>query len=105
MTGKELQQALLQKWGRSYDVQLRRVKGRIFLQIMWKYLEQASFPLSEQEYFEHLNAIVNYLNAWGTELQVLEYIENTKERPRVGKVISIPLELGERASEWILDEM
>ncbi len=103
MTGKELQQLMLQKWGRSYDVQLRQVKGRIFVQIMWKYLEQASFPLSESEYFEHLNGVVAYLNDWGGVSQVVDYINKTKERPRVGKVVSIPLDLGERACEWILD--
>jgi hypothetical protein len=105
MTGDELHQLLWQKWGRSYDIQLRRVKGRIFIQVMWKYLEQASFPLSQQEYFDHLNAIANYLNAWGSVSQVQEYITTTRERPRVGKAVSIPLELGERASEWILDEL
>ncbi|ACK70203.1 conserved hypothetical protein [Gloeothece citriformis PCC 7424] len=105
MTAQELHQLLLDKWGRSYDIQLRQIKGRIFVQIMWKYLEQASFPLSEPEYIQHLNEIVNYLNAWGGSLQVQSYIEKTRERPRVGKAVSIPLDLGEVASEWILDDI
>ena len=102
MTGQELHQLLLNKWGYSYDIQLRRIKGRIFVQVMWKYLEQASFPLSEQEYLEHLNAVANYLNAWGSVSQFKDYIEHTRQRPRLGKAVSIPLDLGERASEWIL---
>lgn len=102
MTGQDLHQLLLHKWGRSYDLQLRRSKGKIFLQIMWKYLEQASFPVSKAEYLEHLNEIASYLNAWGGISQVQAYLEKTKERPRVGKAVSIPLELGERASEWML---
>ena len=105
MTGEELHQILLSKWGCSYDIQLRRIKDRIFVQVMWKYLEQASFPLSEQEYLEHLEAIANYLNAWGGVQQVQSFIEKTRDRPRLGKAISIPLDLGERASEWILDEL
>jgi hypothetical protein len=72
---------------------------------MWKYLEQVSFPLSEAEYREHLNQIVNYLNAWEGGSQVKTFIENTRERPRTGKAVSIPLDLGERASEWILDDL
>lgn len=104
ITGKELHQILVDKWGYSYDIQLRRIKGTIYVQIMWKYLEQASFPLSEAEYFEHLNAIAGYLNAWGGDDQVIAYIANTKERPRLGKAVSIPLDLGDRASEWIVDE-
>lgn len=104
MTGLELHQLLLDKWGCSYDIQLRRIKGKIFVQVMWKYLEQASFPLSEQEYVEHLNAIASYLNVWGGVEQVIAYIQKTRERPRLGKAVSIPLDLGERASEWILDD-
>lgn len=104
MTGEELHQLLLEKWGCSYDIQLRRVKDKIYVQVMWKYLEQASFHLSETEYLENLNAVSNYLNAWGSVARVRTYIEQTRERPRLGKVVSIPLDLGDRASEWILDE-
>ncbi len=105
MTGDRLHQILLEKWGCSYDIQLRKVKGKIFVQIMWKYLEQASFPLSPQEYREHLNAIANYLNAWGGVEQLQNFIAQTRERPRLGKAVSIPLDLGERTSEWIVDDV
>jgi len=101
MTGQVLHQLLLDKWGRSYDLQLRRAQGKVFLQVMWKYLEQASFPLSEIEYQEHLNSIANYLHALGGATQVQKFISQTRERPRLGKAVSIPLDLGGRASEWI----
>jgi hypothetical protein len=104
MTGQDLRQILLDKWGRSYDIQLRRTQGKIFVLVMWKYLEQASFPLTEDEYLAHLDAIVNYLQAWGSSAQVQTFIEQTRERPRLGKAVSIPLELGERASEWMLED-
>ncbi|MEC4892316.1 MAG: DUF3067 family protein [Oscillatoria sp. PMC 1051.18] len=102
MTGQELQQLLLNKWGKSYDIQFRKIKGRIYVQVMWKYLEQASFPLSETEYIEHLNAVSSYLEAWGAVAQVEEYLEKTRDRPRLGKAVSIPLDLGEIESEWIV---
>ncbi|TFI55808.1 DUF3067 family protein [Mastigocladus laminosus UU774] len=102
MTGQQLRQLLLEKWGRSYDVQLRRTQGKIFLQVMWKYLEQASFPLSEAEYQEHLESIANYLNYLGGTVQVQEFIQETRERPRLGKAVSIPLDLGERSTEWLI---
>jgi Domain of unknown function (DUF3067) len=105
ITGEQLHQLLLEKWGYSYDVQLRKVKGRIFVQVMWKYLEQASFPLSPQEYAENLNAIANYLNAWNGVEQLQSFIEQTRQRPRLGKAVSIQLDLGERSSEWILDDV
>ena len=102
MTGQNLRQLLLNKWGRSYDVQLRRTQRKIFVQIMWKYLEQASFPLTEAEYQAHLDTVASYLNAFGGTLQVQNFIEHTRERPRLGKAVSIPIDLGERASEWLL---
>jgi hypothetical protein len=104
MTGQDLRQLLLDKWGRSYDIQLRRTQGKILVLIMWKYLEQASFPLSEADYLTHLDAIATYLQAWQGFEQVRAGIAQCSERPRVGKAISIPLELGDRASEWILDD-
>jgi Domain of unknown function (DUF3067) len=103
MTGQELRQMLLDKWGRSYDVQLRRTQGKIFVQIMWKYLEQASFPLDEADYQGHLDTVANYLNAMGTTVQVQQFIEITKERPRLGKAVSFALDLGERAGEWLVE--
>lgn len=103
MDGRELHELLLTKWGRSYDIQFRRTRGKIFVQVMWKYLEQASFPLSETEYLEHLHAVANYLHAWGGVSQVRDYIEKTRDRPRLGRAVSIPLDLGDRASEWILE--
>ena len=102
MTGQELHQLLLNKWGRSYDVQLRRTQGKIFVQVMWKYLEQASFPLTEAEYRAHLDSVASYLDAFGGATQVQTFIQETRDRPRLGKAVSIPLDLGERASEWLV---
>ncbi len=103
MTGEELHQILLNKWGRSYDIQLRRTQGKMFFQVMWKYLEQVSFPMNETEYLKHLDTVANYINAWGQSSTVKAFIAKTRERPRLGKAVSIPLDLGERTSEWILD--
>ena len=103
MTGSELREIVWRRWGRSFDVQIRQIKGEWYLQVMWKYLEQASFPLSETQYEEHLQAIANYLDDWGVVEQVKNFLGETKERPRIGKAISLRLEPGVRASEWTLD--
>ncbi|MBK4729474.1 DUF3067 family protein [Oxynema sp. CENA135] len=103
MTGRDLRQLLVDKWGYSYDIKMRRTQGKMFVQVMWKYLEQASFPLTEAEYLEHLDTVVAYLHGWGAIEQFCAYIEQTKERPRLGKAVSIPVELGDRASEWMLE--
>jgi len=103
MTGAELQEILLNKWGKSYDVQLRRSQGKIFVQVMWKYLEQVSFPMSEEEYLNHLENLANYLSGMGGAAQFQNYIEKTTERPRLGKAVSFALDLGDRRSEWIIE--
>jgi hypothetical protein len=106
ITGQELRQLILDKWGHSYDVQFRRTQGRIWLQVMWRYQEQRSFPLTEVEYLEHLQAISIHLNEWGAVAQVQGFIQTVKSRPRLGKAVCIPLDLnlGSRSVEWLLDE-
>jgi Domain of unknown function (DUF3067) len=102
MTGQELREIITTKWDYSYDIQLKKTPGKIFLQVMWKYQEQVSFPLSEAEYLAHLDTIGAYLAAMGGVEQVRKFIEKTTERPRLGKAVSILLDLGDRRSEWIL---
>lgn len=104
MTGQELQALLIAKWGYSYDLQIRRTQGKIFLQVMWRYQEQASFPLSEPQYLAHLDQVASYLDAWGQSDHTAAWIEQTREKPRLGKAVNIPLDLGQRASEWLADE-
>jgi hypothetical protein len=105
MTGSELRQLLIEKWGFSYDVQFRKYKGRLFVQVMWKYLEQASFAVSEEDYLAHLNWVISRMEAWGVVEQVTGYLAKTKEKPRIGKAVSIPVDLGDRASEWLLEDL
>jgi len=104
MRGRDLQELLIGKWGYSFDIQFRRTQGKIFLQVMWRYLEQVSFPLSEDEYLAHLDQVMLYLNEWGQVDYVQQWIAQTRDRPRLGKAVSIPLTLGERALEWLTDE-
>ncbi len=105
MTGQDLRQLIIQKWNYSYDVQFRRVQDKVYLQVMWKYAEQASFPLSELEFLEHFNAIALRLTEWDAWEQVQSFVTQTKEKPRLGKAINIPIDLGTRASEWILEAL
>ncbi len=103
MTGQDLRALLLSKWGYSFDVQLRRTPTKIFIQIMWRYLEQASFPMAEEAYLAHLDEVAQYLEAWGMSDRVVQYITDTRERPRLGKAVSIPVDMAGRASEWMID--
>ncbi|BAQ64502.1 DUF3067 family protein [Geminocystis sp. NIES-3709] len=102
MTGKDLRELIFNKWGYCYDVQLIKIKDKIYFQVMWKYLEQASFHWTESEYAQHLEQVANYITSWGVINQVENGILEAKSRPRLGKAVSISLDLGDRTSEWIL---
>lgn len=102
MTGKELRKLILNKWGYSYDIQVINIKDKIYFQVMWKYLEQASFHWNELEYLQHLDEIASYITSWGVISQVENGIQEAKSRPRLGKAVSFALDLGDRTSEWII---
>lgn len=106
MTGQAFHELLMAKWGRSYDVQLRRTQGKIFAQIMWKFWGQATYPRDLEAHLEHLEEVGNYIQALGAAEKFQAAVMNAKGRPRIGKAISIVLdvELGDRASEWMLED-
>jgi hypothetical protein len=99
----ELLDLLRSRWQASYDLQLVLRRGRLYLQVMWGYLEQQSFPLSAEAYGAHLEDLAGTLNGLGVAAQVREWLRTTRDRPRLGKALSLPLELPEgRASEFLL---
>ena len=61
--GYKFRDLIVAQWGAAYDVQIKREmwlgKPMIFFNVMWKYLGQQSFHMSEQEYLEHLQVCVD----------------------------------------------
>uniref|UniRef100_A0A0D6R7D0 DUF3067 domain-containing protein n=1 Tax=Araucaria cunninghamii TaxID=56994 RepID=A0A0D6R7D0_ARACU len=107
-SGIELATLIRNKYGRSYDVTLikREFMGRnlLAMNVMWKYREQRSFPLTEEEYLLRLDDVANNLKCWGAVSHVRNSLAKVKERPRIGKAVSIFIDLDEsggRANEWI----
>ncbi len=93
MTGSQLREILERKWGRAYDVQFFRRGERLYLQVMWLYLGQGSFALSEAEYDARLEKISHHLCELGVKDQVIAFLERTREKPRIGRAVSMPLEV------------
>ncbi len=94
---------LRQRWQASYDLQLVRRQGRLYCQVMWGYLEQQSFPLSPEAYNARLEDLVATLNGLGVAEQVRHWLSTTRDRPRLGKALSLALDLPTgRASEFLL---
>jgi Domain of unknown function (DUF3067) len=91
MTGSELRQLIEEKWDRPYDIQVAVRGDRRFFQVMWAYLGQASFAFTEEQYDQRLERIAYFLDEWAVSDQVRAFIAKTKEKPRVGKAVSLPL--------------
>ena len=103
LTRAEVLGLLRQRWQASYDLQLVQRRGRLYLQVMWAYLEQQSFPLTPQAYESKLEELLGVLNGLGVAAQVRHWLATTSERPRLGRAMGLALELPpERASEFLL---
>eukprot|EP00884_Botryococcus_braunii_P002763 jgi/Botrbrau1/12488/Bobra.0169s0035.1 len=109
ISGRELRELVWNKWGRSYDMRLHKRGNRMYVQIMWKFLEQKSFPLTEEEYQTQLDAVAEYLTIWGVAPTVRAAIQSSSSRgPGYtggggARAVSIPLGVdvdGVRAAEW-----
>ena len=103
LTAAEVLALLRTRWQASNGLQLIQRNGRLYFQVMWHHLEQQSFPLNASEYQEALEEIVATLNGLGVAAQVRTWLQTTRERPRLGRALSLPLELPPgRASEFLL---
>ncbi|KAJ9517005.1 hypothetical protein QJQ45_027356 [Haematococcus lacustris] len=79
------------------------------LQVMWKFLEQKSFPLSEEQFMQQLDAVAEYITEWGVAATVRHGIANANPRGpgytggTSARCISIPLDVdlsAARRGEW-----
>ncbi|TGG96180.1 MAG: DUF3067 family protein [Aphanocapsa feldmannii 277cV] len=99
LSGKEVIAILRERWSASYDLQLLQRNGRMYLQVMWAYLEQQTFPLSEADYRLGIERVVRAVNAMGQANMVRRWLRTSRDRPRVARALSLPLEPGTTASQ------
>ena len=103
LSGPELIALLRQRWQASYDLQLVQRRGRLYLQVMWGHLEQQSFPMDAAAYAERIEQMAAALNDLGVADQARQWLGQVRDRPRLGKALSLPLQPDPgRASEFLL---
>ena len=103
LSSTEVLEILRQRWQASYDLQLIVRRGRLYLQVMWGYLEQQSFPMTAEAYTAKLEELTANLNGLGVAAQVRQWLRTTSDKPRLGKAMTLPLALPEgRASEFLI---
>ena len=98
----EVMRCLRRRWGVTYDLKLLIKRDRIYLQMMWGFLEQQSFPLDEEAFRENLNRTLEIINREGQSDCVRNWLKNVQAKPRLGKAIILPLPMDQRTSEFVL---
>ena len=102
LTVDEVIDLLRERWQASYDMQLVVRRKRMYLQVMWAYLEQQSFPLNEEEYRTHLAQVLDVVNRLGQAGAVRSWLTNTRDRPRLGTALSLQLQGEGRLEEFLV---
>ena len=111
--GRELLDMIIRKWGVAYDVQLRKSKvfgegsGNIYVNVMWRYFGQKTFPMKEKEYLEHLEAIGRYITAIGKVADFKEKVAESRKRPNAyfGYAVGIPLDVDPETADEFFKEL
>ncbi len=99
---EEVIRLIRKRWGVTYELKLL-VKGkRLYLQMMWRFLEQQSFPFSEQQYQEELAKVLEVVNRINQTSEVRAWLLLQNGKPRLGRALSLPLRADERLEEFLL---
>ena len=101
---EELITCLRQRWRATYDLQLVVRRRRLYLQVMWAYLEQQSFPMDLEAYRQHLGEVLDVVNRLGLAGEVRQWLGSTRDKPRLGKALSLPLEATGPEAETLIKE-
>ena len=92
---------LIHRWGKKYDFRLFRRGINLYLQMMWGFLGQESFPLSEVEYKKSIADKIEILNRCGYSEEVREWLKKVNAKPRLGRAVSLQLNLNEKMKEFL----
>ena len=92
---------LVHRWGKKYDFRLFRRGKFVYFQMMWGFLGQESFPLSEDEYKKSIADKIEILNRCGYSEEVRDWLKKVNAKPRLGRAVSLQLNLNEKMKEFL----
>lgn len=91
--GKALRRVMKERFTVEYDIQ-PTVRGKfVYLHIMWRYFEQLSFYMDEQQWDEHMEAVADLLKKWGAVDYFCDYINKVKKRRKLHFISGLILRL------------
>ena len=91
-----------ERWGVTYDLQLIVRNKCLYIQIMWGYLEQKSFPMDEVMYKDHISQVLEIINRLGLSNVVREWLNTIGPKPRIGRALSLKLKAEVGLDEFVL---
>ena len=71
---------------------------------MWAYLEQQSFPMDEIGFRQHIAEVLDVVNRLGLAAEVRSWLSSTRDKPRLGKALSMQLEVEGPEAQTLLRE-
>lgn len=89
--GAELRRVLRERFTVEYDVQPVVRNDRVYIHILWRYFEQVSFYMEEEQWAEHTEAVANLLKKWNAVDYFCDYVSSVKKRPVVGISLNVPI--------------
>jgi len=69
--------------------------------MMWGFLGQESFPLSEVAYKKSIADKIEIINRCGYSEEVREWLKTVNARPRMGRAVSLKLNVKEKMKEFL----
>ena len=102
LSAEEVVALFRSRWQASYDMQIVTRRRRLYVQVMWAYFAQQTFPLTEEAYRQHLAEVIEVVNRLGEAGSVRAWLQTTKDRPRLGKALSLQLPGEGRLEEFLL---
>ena len=102
LEAEEVMKCLRRRWGVTYDLRLLIKRDRIYLQMMWGFMEQQSFPMDKKTFRDHLNRTLEIINRGGQSDFVRNWLENVQAKPRLGKAITLAFPMDQRMDEFVL---
>ena len=92
---------LIHRWGKKYDFRLFRRGKFVYFQMMWGFIGQESFPLSEDEYKKSIADKIENVNRCGYSEEVRQWLMNVNAKPRLGRAVSLQLNVNEKMKEFL----
>ena len=90
------------RWGVTYELKIVQKGQRLYLQMMWGYLEQQSFIQSENIFQENLAHVLEIINRLGLSSYVRDWLRTCVLKPKLGRAVSLPLKVHMSANEFVL---